>query len=405
MRRGRVYRRCSGCGAKVTARACDQCGRERSTWSYVVDIGVEGGARQQRTKSGFTTKREAVTALNELQESVFRGTYVPPSKLSVGEYLNEWLTTARLRLRPGAHDACELHVRAYITPRIGDVALQALTATKIKALYAELHQSGRARGGGPLSAKTVHNIHRTLSKALSDAVADRLIASNPAAGQHRQPESPEMPTWSPEQLRAFLHFVADDPYGALWRLAATTGLRRGELAGLRWRDVDFDAGRVVVAQQRAKGGGAVAAGPTKTRRSRRLVSLDERTLEVLRDHRKQQLETRLLVGPVFQDHDMVFCLTDGRPLHPDRLTQMFRDRCRASGLPYISLHGLRHSHASQMLRAGVHPKVVQERLGHSSISITLDTYSHAIPAMQEDAAERAAALIDSPDAERRAEQG
>ena len=405
MRRGRVYRRCTGCGAKVTARACDQCGRERSTWSYVVDIGVEGGARQQRTKSGFSTKREAVAALNELQEAVFRGTYVRPSKLLLGEYLQDWLTTARLRLRPGAYDACDLHVRAYITPRIGDVPLQVLNATRIKSLYAELRQSGRARGGGPLSAKTVHNIHRTLSRARSDAVADRLIASNPATGQHRQPESPEMPTWSPEQLRAFLHFVADDRYAALWRLAATTGLRRGELAGLRWRDVDFDAGRVVVAQQRAKGGGAVAAGPTKTRRSRRLVSLDERTLECLRNHRKQQLETRLLLGPAFQDHDMVFCLADGRPLHPDRLTQMFRDRCEASGLPYISLHGLRHSHASQMLRAGVHPKVVQERLGHSSISITLDTYSHAIPAMQEDAAERAAALIDSPVAGRREEQG
>jgi hypothetical protein len=193
----------------------------------VVDIGVEGGARQQRTKGGFATKREAVAAMNELQESVVRGTYVRPSKLSVSEYLKDWLDTARLRLRPGAYDACELHVRAYITPRIGEVPLQALTSSKVKALYAELRQSGRARGGGPLSAKTVHNIHRTLSRALGDAVTDRLIASNPAAGQHRQPESPEMPTWSAEQLRGFLHFVADDPYAALWRLAATTGLRRG----------------------------------------------------------------------------------------------------------------------------------------------------------------------------------
>jgi len=111
-----------------------------------------------------------------------------------------------------------------------------------------------------------------------------------------------------------------------------------------------------------------------------------------------------MAGPAFQDHDLVFCLADGRPLHPDRLTQMFRDRSRASGLPYLTLHGLRHSHATQMLRAGVHPKVVQERLGHSSIAITLDTYSHAIPAMQEDAAQRAAALIDTPDDERAEDQ-
>lgn len=121
------------------------------------------------------------------------------------------LNTARLRLRPGAYDACELHVRAYLGPRIGDVPLQALTPTKVKALYAELRESGRSRGGGPLSAKTVHNIHRTLSRALNDAVSDRLIAINPTAGQHRQPGSPEMPTWSAEQLRAFLCFVADDP--------------------------------------------------------------------------------------------------------------------------------------------------------------------------------------------------
>ena len=187
-------------------------------------------------------------------------------------------------------------------------------------------------------------------------------------------------------------------------MAATTGLRRGELAGLRWRDVDFPAGRIVVAQQRAKGGGSVTADPTKTRRSRRLISLDERTLDIRREHRRRQVELRLMAGPAFQDHDLVFCLADGRPLHPDRLTQMFRDRSRASGLPYLTLHGLRHSHATQMLRAGVHPKVVQERLGHSSIAITLDTYSHAIPAMQEDAAQRAAALIDTPDDERAEDQ-
>ena len=260
-----------------------------------------GGARHQRTKSGFATKREAVAAMNELQESVF-------------------------------YDACELHVRAYITPRIGDVPLQALTAAKIKSMYAELRKSGRARGGGPLSAKTVHNIHRTLSRG------PQRRRRRPA--DHEQPRGRPTPPAGVARdadvvagRAARVPGVRGDPYAALWRLAATTGLRRGELAGLRWRDIDFDAGRVGVAQQRAKGGGGVEAGPTKTRRSRRLVAIDDRTLEALRDHRKQQVEMRLLFGPGFQDHDMVFCLIDGRPLHPDRLTQMFRERCKASGLP------------------------------------------------------------------------
>ena len=397
MRRGRVFRRCSRCGAKVQSRACAACGNERSSWSFVVDVGHDAGLRQQRSRSGFATKREAVAAMNELQQAALRGSFVAPSRLTVAEYLEQWLPSARARLRPGAYDACELHALTYITPRIGDIMLQALTPRRVKALYAELRQNGRTRGGGGLAPKTVHNVHRTLSRALGDAVNDRLLESNPALGAHRQPASPEMPTWSAEQLRAFLDHVADDDHAALWRLAATTGIRRGELAGLRWNDVDLQLGRITVVRQRAKGAGTVESGPTKTRRSRRLVSIDERTAELLKDHRRTQNQRWHTLGTEYHDHGLVFCLYDGRPLHPDRLTQMFRDRCGSAGLPYIKLHGLRHTHATLMLRAGVHPKVVQERLGHSSIAITLDTYSHAIPSMQEDAAARAAALIDEID--------
>jgi integrase len=213
-----------------------------------------------------------------------------------------------------------------------------------------------------------------------------------------------MPTWSAEQLHIFLAHVVDDPHAALWRLAAMTGMRRGELVALRWRDVDFDAARVTVVRQLAKGGGAVEAGPTKTRRSRRLISVDPRTIEALREHRKEQLATRLMVGRAYEDHGLAFCRPDGHPLHPDRLTQLFRQHCRAAGLPYIRLQGLRHTNATLMLGAGVHPKVVQERLGHSSIAITLDVYSHAIPGMQENAAMQVAALIDAPDDERAGEK-
>ncbi len=258
-------------------------GFERSSWSFVVDIGSDVGPRQQSTKGVFATKREAVAAMKSCSSRRF------PARTSLrrssrwSSNLEQWLPNPGARLRPGAYDACALHVRAYIAPRIGDVPLQALTPTKVKALCADLRKAGRRRGGGALPAKTVHNVHRTLSRALGDAVADRLLLANPAERAHRPPESPEMPTWSAEQLRAFLDYVADDHHAALWRVAATTGLRRGDLAGLRWRDVDLDAGRVTVSSSaprapvrsqpdRRRRGGAAGWSPSTPARWRRSAS-------------------------------------------------------------------------------------------------------------------------------------
>jgi integrase len=314
--------------------------------------------------------------MNELQAAVARGVYVPPTRMTVKAFLEEWLPSAEARLRPGAYDACELHVRRYIVPRIGDLPLQGLTRNRVQRLYA------------------VHNIHSTLCRALADAVRNHLVAHNAAEAAHRQPDSPEQLTWTARQVHVFLDAVATDRLYALWRLAVTTGLRRGELVGLRWRDVDFAAGRIAVIQQRAKGGGAVSAGPTKTKRGRRLVSLDDTTLAALKQHREAQDKEKELLGAGYQDEDLVFCRADGRALHPDRVTKLLREHVRAAGLPWIKVQGLRHTHATILLQAGVHPKVVQERLGHSSIAITLDIYSHAIPAMQEDAAARGAGIID-----------
>ncbi len=400
MRQGRVFRRCTRCRTAVTGRTCGRCGNDRATWYYVVDVAGGRGARSQRSKGGFPTRREAQAAMNEVLAALATDSYVGQVDLNLGAYLEEWLPVAQARLRPSAYAVAELHVRRYIAPRIGGIRLQDVRPTTVKAFYGELRRDGRIRGaGGGLSPKMIHNIHRTLSRALRDAVDDRLIVRNPAERAHKQPESPEMPTWNPDELRAFLDGLAGDRLEGLWRVAAMTGLRRGELAGLRWRDVDLDAGRLSVVQQLAKGQVGYAVGPPKSRRSRRQLALDAGTTAALKAHRKQQLEERLLLGSAYDDQDYVFCRIDGHPLHPDRLTQIFETLVARSGLPRLTLHGLRHTHATLMLRAGIHPKVVQERMGHSSIAITLDTYSHAIPAMQEDAADRVAALVDGIDTE------
>lgn len=204
--------------------------------------------------------------------------------------------------------------------------------------------------------------------------------------------------WTPQQLRAFLEHVADDRLFALWRLAATTGMRRGELLGLQWRDLDLDGGVATIRRQWAKSNGTVSVTTLKGRqgkpRSRR-VDLDAATIAALRRHSAQQLEERALTGRGRRPDDgWVFDLRDGSPIDPDGLTQRFARHVSESGLPRIRLHDLRHSSATAALAAGVHPKIVQERLGHASVTTTMNTYSHAIPTLQAAAADQIANAID-----------
>lgn len=404
VRKGRTYRRCTLCGTMVDGETylCSKghksprTGKNRTfSWAYAVDMGRPGGKRQQRLKGGFATEEEARAAMTRLQVEVRDGTHVDPQSLTVGKWLDRWL--AGVDVRPSTKDSYELHVRARIKPAIGDVRLQDLEPMDVRALYAELKQSG-GTSGRPLSAKTVHNVHLCLRKALSDAVRDRLIARNPADAAHKLPDRPEMRWWNAEQLRQFLDHVSEDHLAALWRLAAMTGMRRGELLGLRWGDVDLDHAVVAVRRQWSKAGGGVDYRPLKGGRggaSSRRIDLDAVTVTVLRQHRLRQLEDRAFLGRgKLTPADPVFCREDGELIDPDGLTQRFARHVKDARLPRIRLHDVRHTHATLALEAGVHPKVVQERLGHSSISVTLDTYSHAVPTLQVEAAGKIAAVVD-----------
>jgi integrase len=293
----------------------------------------------------------------------------------------------RASLRPLTFESYELNV-ARVVPPIGSVRLQQLTPAMLNRLYGEL--------GEGLSPRSVRYVHTVLRHALADAVKWNRLVRNPADAAEppsgKAAKAPPMKTWSAAELRAFLAHVADDRLYAGFHLAATTGLRRGELLGLRWRDVDLGTGRLAVVQTLV---GKRQLSQPKTDRSRRSVALDPATVTALREHRKRQLEERLAWGPAFEDeHDLVFCREDGSPIWPRSFSRAFERHAKDAGLAAIRLHDLRHSHATLALQAGVHPKVVSERLGHSGVGITLDTYSHAIPAMQEDAAAKVAALLE-----------
>jgi integrase len=279
----------------------------------------------------------------------------------------------------------------HIEPLIGALRLESVTPDRIDAFYAELAATGR-------SAHTIRAVHRTLHRALGDAMRSGLVVRNAATAVTPPRVPPSDATeraWEPEQLATFLEGVAGDRLHALWRTAAMTGMRRGEVLALRWSDVDLNAGQLRVRRALVQVDGVPIMQPPKTEASRRTIDLDNVTVATLRQHRKTQLEERLKWGPTYAEAEqLVFSREDGTAYRPDYIYLQFRRISGRLGLPPIPLHGLRHTHATAMLVANVHPRVVQERLGHASIGTTLEIYSAVIPTMQREAADRVAALVD-----------
>jgi integrase len=395
MRRGWTFKRCCRCGARVSGDECQRCRWQAFTWSYVLDIAPAGFPRHQKKQGGFVSEGEAAAAMRRLQLHP-DGHDLEDSTLTTGQYLRDWMrdTASGGSIRPTTAKAYDVAIRVHIVPRLGRVPLRELSRRLIKEFYEFLRIRGMARGrAGALSRKSVYNIHLTLHRALEDALDDGLLLSNPAARAYRMGHNRrEVRCWTSAELRRFLLAAENDPNFALWRLAASTGMRRGELLGLRWRDIDLDRGLVTVQRQLLRNGKEVGFGQPKTAAGRRTVCLDPTTADALGRHRDRQVaKTDSTVGSL----DLVFCRRDGRPRDPDAVSHQFADQIRELGLPHIRLHDLRHTHASLALQAGINPKVVQERLGHASVSVTLDTYTHLLAPIQAEAAIRIAALVDA----------
>ncbi|MGB3736973.1 MAG: tyrosine-type recombinase/integrase [Ilumatobacter sp.] len=364
-------------------------------WGYRIDLGPDPatGKRRQASRQGFATKREAETALRDVTSSMRDGVVPTRSVRTLGDFLDEWLELQRDRLRPTTWHSYG-HAVTRIKAGLGRSKLQALAPLQLEHFYAELLASG-GRTGKPLSPKTVRNTHTVLRKALADAERLGLVGRNPAAAANPPSDvRVEQSTWSSDELRTFLDSVRADRLHAAFVLLATTGMRRGEVLGLRWSDLDFDGGGLAVSNTLTTVGTGLVTGPPKTSRSRRQIFLDEGTLSVLREHRRQQNEERLSVGPAWNGSvDYVFTDELGEPVHPDAFSRSFRRRVAEVDLPVIRLHDLRHSYATLALKAGVHPKVVSERLGHATIGVTLDLYSHVTPSIARDAADVVASRI------------
>jgi integrase len=369
-------------------------------WYYVVDVTPPSNAkRKQRRRRGFATKEAAQAALDDYLASVRDGSYVEPSRDTFGQYLELWLDGLVSKgRRPSTIDGYRRKLKYVLDDDVAEIPLQSVSAADLDKVYAKLVTTGR-RDGTALSLRTVRHVHTAVGKALADAERQDLISRNPARRatppSATAARSPEAKTWTPEQLRTFLNAAAKHHHVTLYRLAAMTGLRRGEICGLRWADVDLEGGRLVVRRSVTAVKGQLVEGDVKTARSRRAVDLDSATVAALKTYRARQLEHRLLVGAGYRDNDLVFAMPDGSPLNPDAVGRAFTREAEKTRLPRIRFHDLRHSHATHLLAAGVNVKVVSERLGHATVAFTLDTYAHVMPGQQADAAAAVAAMVDA----------
>jgi integrase len=360
---------------------------------YRDDRGRQRTARREAAGRPFASKADALAFVHAVEADMHRGVHVAPDRITVAEYLDEWLEAVSETLRPSTLSLYRTLTRAYVVDRIGGVPLQRLDALTLNKLYAELRRSG-ARAGAPLGAETTSKVHRLLHRAFKDAERWGLVARNPAAlATPPRAGRPSRDAWDARELARFLEHTAGDRDSALWVLLAITGLRRAEALGVPWTEVDLDAGQLSVRQTLAYVGSKPVLSEPKTASSRRLVVLPGEAVAALRVHRAQQLQERLAAGGGFADGGLVFCDPHGQPLKPATVSRRFERLVREVGLPQLTLHGLRHTFATLALRAGVPSKVVAEVLGHASARTTEDIYQHVTPGMQADATARVAELL------------
>ena len=339
------------------------------------------------TGEAFTRKADAEAFLAQTVQAMRAGSWVAPSTVTVAEHAQRWLLLAQSRLKPSTWASYRSVVRAHLLPALGPVRLQLLTPVMLEDLYAGMLSRG-------LASRTVRYTSVIVKAILEDAVSKGLLAHNPAAAASTPAAAAQAgshTTWTAGQLAGFLQATTGDELGVLWAFLALTGCRRGEALGLRWADVDVAARRVLIAHTIGAVSGRVSAGTTKSGRGRSIAA-DPGLIARLDEHRRTQTRQRM-TARAWTDTGLVFTRRDGRPLHPDTVTRAFTRAAAREGLPVIRLHDLRHTWATLALQAGVNPKVVQERLGHASVTITLGVYSHVMPATHDAAAQLIADTI------------
>ncbi len=371
--------------------------RPDGTWVSQITTGYHPttGKPKRRTFYG-KTKAEVIKRKNNALVELEKGNYNEPTKITLGEWIREWLNDRKPHLAESTYDVYEMLIRIHIEPTLGRVKLQSLQTRRIQKLLNEKFVNGRVDGKGGLSSRTISFIHQALNGCLNQAVRERIIQFNPAEHcELPKQDYKESDVFSWGQLETFLKMAQEkSPHFAAFYLDIATGLRRGELLGLRWDDIDFANNSISVYRQlvRSKTEGLIFKG-LKTKKSKRTIKVDNSVIGVLKMHKTRQNKQKLSLGEIYKDSNLVFCTEFGSPLEPRNFYRHFCLLIEKANLPHTRLHDLRHLYATIALESGVDLKTVSSALGHSSIRLTGDIYAHVTDKMQSKSAVRVGTAI------------
>lgn len=350
-------------------------------YSIVVDIGRDHkNRRKQKWFSGYERKKDAENDLPRILNEIRKG-YTEPENMTLEEYFDQWLNRKKRNVQPGTYEHYESYMRTHIIPGLGHLKISQLEPHHVESFMDEVHEKD-------LSQRSKKHIFRILSSALINGKRSGIKEGIMEGIESPKVDRQQIEFWTQEEVNKFMGSLKSKNHAIPIILALATGMRRGEILGLKWSQVDFENKKISVFNQLKKddGGKWIISPQLKTSTSYRTIDIDHNTVELLKEHLRQQDKDKMKCGPDYHNLGLVCATSTGDSIKPTYLRTVFNRTIKKSGVKKISFHGLRHTHATLLLRDGVHPKVVQERLGHRSIQTTLDTYSHIIPGIQEIAA-------------------
>jgi integrase len=374
--------------------------RKDGRWCAVITNGNDPNTgKPKRVFFYGKTRQEVAEKLNQALHSIGQGTFVEPSRLTVGEWINTWLFEYKKQsLRPTTFQSYEYLTRVHVKPTIGHIILKDLRSEHLQRLYNEKATQGRSDGKGGLSPKTVRHIHCVIHEALEQALKNNLVVRNvsKATTLPRQVKK-EMKVLTVDEQCKLLNVLGEERLRSAFILALASGVREGELLAIRWQDIDLKEGiinirqslkRVKVFDENKNTKSELLFQEPKTKAGKRIIPLPASVITELKEHRNRQLQEKLKARLIYEDNDLVFCTEIGKPIDTNNLIRKFKALLKKAGMRDINFHALRHTYATRLLEANEHPKVVQEILGHSDISMTLNTYSHVMPEIKKAAAQK-----------------